>query len=100
MQNSLWRKGLAIIVSAVLNLYFYDWDSDLPFGRDLNLYRITSDWDDASGDTSYEFTSDSKQCYLAFRGGSDDLVNNGANTNTFLDLEKGELIIKSVVETG
>jgi len=58
------------------------------------------DWNDASGDTSYEFTSDSKQCYLAFRGGSDDIVNNGAATNTFLDLEKGELIIKSVVETG
>jgi len=54
------------------------------------------DWDDASGDTSYEFTSDSRQCYLAFRGGSDDLVNNGHRSNTILDLETGELDIYSI----
>jgi len=34
------------IESAILLLYYYDWDMNNPAGRDINLYRITSDWDE------------------------------------------------------
>jgi len=32
------------IESAVLYLYYYAWGMNNPAGRDINLYRITSDW--------------------------------------------------------
>jgi len=32
------------ILSAELNLYYYDNDNGNPAGRSLNLYRVTSDW--------------------------------------------------------
>lgn len=36
----------AIIVSAKLNLYYHMWYANNPSGRDLGLYRITSNWDE------------------------------------------------------
>ncbi len=32
------------ILSASLNLYYYDWGDTNPVGRSLTVYRITSDW--------------------------------------------------------
>jgi hypothetical protein len=34
------------IKSAKLYLYYYRWQDNYPAGRELNLYRITSDWDE------------------------------------------------------
>jgi hypothetical protein len=34
------------ILSASLNLYYYDWGDSNPAGRPLTAYRITSDWDE------------------------------------------------------
>ncbi len=34
------------IQSATLNLYFFEWDDNNPSGRALNLFRITSDWNE------------------------------------------------------
>ncbi len=36
----------AVIYYATLELYFYDWDMNNPAGRDINLYRATSDWEE------------------------------------------------------
>ncbi len=36
----------AYIISAVLTLYYYQYYDNNPAGRDLNLYRATSDWDE------------------------------------------------------
>ena len=36
----------ANIISAVLTLYYYQYYDNNPAGRDLNLYRATSDWDE------------------------------------------------------
>ena len=49
------------------------------------------DWHLAgSGKNSIEFTSDSRQCFLSFRGGFQDLVDNGLK-NTIIDYESGEI---------
>lgn len=32
------------VISATLNLYYYNWDANYPAGRNLNIYRITSRW--------------------------------------------------------
>jgi len=32
--------------SATLHLFYYHWTDNNPVGRDLNLYRVTSDWDE------------------------------------------------------
>ena len=34
------------IISATLNLYYYQYADNNPVGRELNLYRVTSDWDE------------------------------------------------------
>ena len=36
----------AVISSATLHLYYFEWDDNNPAGRPLNLYRITSNWDE------------------------------------------------------
>jgi len=57
---------------------------------------ILWDWNHADpGKTSIEFTSDTKQCYISFRGGSDGLVDNGFK-NTILNYGKSDLKIRSI----
>lgn len=34
------------IQSAMLHLYYFEWDDNNPSGRSLNLYRISSDWNE------------------------------------------------------
>jgi len=54
------------------------------------------DWNSAGIDkTSIEFTSDSRNCYISFQGGSDGLVDNGIK-NTILDCGNSDLKIESV----
>ncbi|UCF11744.1 MAG: DNRLRE domain-containing protein [Thermoplasmatales archaeon] len=36
----------SIILSAELKLYYHQWYANNPAGRQLNLYKITSDWDE------------------------------------------------------
>jgi parallel beta-helix repeat protein len=36
----------AIIPSATLHLFYYNWSDNSPEGRELNLYMVTSDWDE------------------------------------------------------
>jgi len=35
-----------IIKSAVLELYYYEWVDTNPVNRDLNLYKVTNEWDE------------------------------------------------------
>ena len=54
------------------------------------------DWQLAgSGKTSILFTHDSQQCFLSFRGGSADIIDNGAR-NTIIDYGKSEIISSSI----
>ncbi len=38
----------ATIISAELKLYYYKWKDNNPAGRELNVYRIESDWNEES----------------------------------------------------
>ena len=53
------------------------------------------DWHHAGpGKTSIEFTCDTRQCYISFRGGFEDLVDNGVK-NTILSTGTSDLKIRS-----
>jgi len=36
----------SVVTSATLNLYYYDYPNANPSGRNLTIYRVTSDWDE------------------------------------------------------
>ena len=38
----------SVVEYAVLSLYYHDWDVTNPVGRNINLFRVTSDWDEMS----------------------------------------------------
>ncbi len=81
------------IISATLNLYYYDWWDTNPAGRDLNLYRVTSDWDEdnvtwntqpsnASEPTSYATVPDTIGVWMEWNVTDDvQAFVNGTTTN-------------------
>jgi nitrous oxidase accessory protein NosD len=44
------------VLSAVLSLYYYDWDDNDPTDRPLNIYRVTSDWNETTATWSNQPT--------------------------------------------
>jgi len=79
------------ITSAILNIYYYAYDENNPAGRDLTLYRVTSDWDEdtvtwntrpsiASAVTSYDVVPNSPGSWMEWDVTSD--------VNDFVDENK------------